>query len=295
MREEEKNMQKKKGLARTQPKCRLSLKLASNAPVAVVFRRGPSNWVQLIRWDLRNDSVEAGQWFKGRIYPEFSELSEDGELLLYSARKGGWQLRDRNGIGNTWTAVSRPPFFTALALWPNGCWNGGGTFIEKRAVELDLAYPEPHPPLGVPRLRVEAGKSLRSSKLSIRIALRAGWQPLDLPVEQLDDYHWQLRTRLGKETGAGAVRIAQQCRLEKHRRICHRFTLSNIHGEHDLGEIDLLDFDHKGRVIKGEEGRLLVCDEPTAAALQWRQIADFSSSTPTPLPPKDWAKEWPAL
>ncbi|PTU74018.1 hypothetical protein DBO85_11685 [Pseudomonas mangrovi] len=286
-------MQKKKGLARTRPKCRLSLKLASKAPVAVVFRRGPSNWVQLIRWDLRNDSVEAGQWFKGRIYPEFSELSEDGELLLYSARKGGWQLRDRNGIGNTWTAVSRPPFFTALALWNNGCWDGGGTFNGARGVRLDLAYPQSPPGFAKPRLRVESC-GLGEPPLSLRIALRAGWQPLDVPIEQLRDYHWQLHTRLGKEIGGGAVRVTHYSWLEKHRRQHQRFTLSNIHGEHDLGEIDLLDFDHRGRLIRGEEGKLLVCDEPTAAVLQWRQIADFSGSTPTPLPPRDWAKEWPA-
>ncbi len=279
----------------SRPRCRLSLKLASNAPIALLFRRGPTNWVQLIRWDLRTDSFDEGQWFKGRVHAELSELSEDGELVLYSARKRhGWQVRDRNGIGESWTAVSRPPFFTALALWNNGCWDGGGTFNGAREVRLDLAYPQSPPGFAKPRLRVESC-GLGEPPLSLRIALRAGWQPLDLPIEQLRDYHWQLQTRLGKETGGGAVRIAQYSWREKHKRQRQRFTISNVHGEHDLGEIDLLDFDHRGRLIRGEEGKLLVCDEPTAAVLQWRQIADFSSSTPTPLPPKDWAKEWPAL
>ncbi|MGI9426337.1 MAG: hypothetical protein ACR2PA_24375, partial [Hyphomicrobiaceae bacterium] len=36
------------------------------------------------------------------------------------------QLRKNEGV---WTAISRPPYFTALAIWPSfGHWTGGGTF-----------------------------------------------------------------------------------------------------------------------------------------------------------------------
>jgi hypothetical protein len=31
--------------------CRLSLVFASDAPVAVVLRRGPTNWVEVVKWD----------------------------------------------------------------------------------------------------------------------------------------------------------------------------------------------------------------------------------------------------
>ncbi|MEL6437220.1 MAG: hypothetical protein AAFP99_10560 [Pseudomonadota bacterium] len=38
-------------------------------------------------------------------------------------------------IGDTWTAVSKPPYFSALALWPaDGTWTGGGFFASKRHV-----------------------------------------------------------------------------------------------------------------------------------------------------------------
>lgn len=47
----------------------------------------------------------------------------------------------------TWTAISRPPFFTALALWPAfGTWTGGGLFDGKRGVRLfeDAESLSPH-------------------------------------------------------------------------------------------------------------------------------------------------------
>ncbi len=38
----------------------------------------------------------------------------------------------------SWTAVSRPPFFTALALWPKGnCWGGGGLFASNGRLLLN--------------------------------------------------------------------------------------------------------------------------------------------------------------
>ena len=33
--------------------------LARNAPIGVIFRRGPSDWVQLIRWNTDRDSFDA--------------------------------------------------------------------------------------------------------------------------------------------------------------------------------------------------------------------------------------------
>jgi hypothetical protein len=37
----------------------------------------------------------------------------------------------------TWTAVSTPPYFTALAFWPaHGTWTGGGLFIGQRVIGL---------------------------------------------------------------------------------------------------------------------------------------------------------------
>ena len=64
---------------------RLHAILAREAPKAVVFRRGPSGQVCTLGWDLETDTFTMGQWLKGRIYEYRSDLSPDGELMIYFA------------------------------------------------------------------------------------------------------------------------------------------------------------------------------------------------------------------
>lgn len=110
---------------------RLYAILARDEPVAVVFRRGPSKQVLLVKWNTLDDTFEYGQWFKGRIYERRCDLSPNGKLLIYFASKQKPPLY-------TWTAISKPPFFTALALWPKGdCWNGGGWFVTDKKIRLN--------------------------------------------------------------------------------------------------------------------------------------------------------------
>src|SRR5688572_11088382 len=120
--------------------------LARQADVAVLFRRGPSKWVQLVRWDTERDTYEPGQWFHGRIYERRSDLSPNGSLLIYFAQKiTDRTIRDRQ-YTYAWTAVSRPPYLTALALWSKGnCWHGGGLFDSDRHVMVNHREVRAHP------------------------------------------------------------------------------------------------------------------------------------------------------
>lgn len=91
--------------------------IAREAGTAVIFRRGPSKQVRLIGWDLATGTVNPGQWFKGRIYAEKSDLSPSGNSLVYYAAK--FSTRDE-----TWIALSTPPYLTAHTVWPaDGTWN----------------------------------------------------------------------------------------------------------------------------------------------------------------------------
>jgi hypothetical protein len=103
---------------------RLYAIIARDRRKAVIFRRGPSKQVALIAWDMGQDKFTVGQWLKGRIYERRCDLSPSGDLLVYFA--ANWKYGRGPG---TWTAVSRPPYLTALALWPKGdTWDGGGLF-----------------------------------------------------------------------------------------------------------------------------------------------------------------------
>ena len=105
--------------------------LARAKPIAVVFRRGPSKQVLLLTWNTATHVVTPGQWFKGRIYERRCDLSPSGERLIYFAATNKAPLY-------SWTAISRPPYLTALALWKNGSgWGGGGLFIGEDSIELN--------------------------------------------------------------------------------------------------------------------------------------------------------------
>lgn len=122
--------------AKMKSSVRLYAILARKAPLGVVFRRGPSNHVLVVKWNTETDSFEHGQWLKGRIYERRCDLSPKGDLLLYFAANYRSPYR-------SWTAVSRPPYLTALALWPKGdAWGGGGSFESQTRIALNHRHQE---------------------------------------------------------------------------------------------------------------------------------------------------------
>ena len=147
-------------------KARLFILLAPEAPVGVIIRRGPSSQVLLIKWDLEKDTFEHGQWLKARVYERRCDLSPDGNLLLYFAS-------DQRRAMSSWTAVSRPPYFTALALWPkNNTYGGGGVFKSKTNVLLDRQEWE--------ESRVAEGFSIPNWLSVGLLGRRGGWEDFDL-------------------------------------------------------------------------------------------------------------------
>ena len=109
----------------TRAACSLTVLLAREAPVGLIFRRGPTRWVQAIRWQTNTDVFEDGDWINGRIYPEQSDLSPDGRRLMYVAMNAHWV----DATKNAWTAISDAPSFKPLIHWNRGPGPGGGGFL----------------------------------------------------------------------------------------------------------------------------------------------------------------------
>jgi hypothetical protein len=145
-------------MSRNPPSPRLFIITAAAADIAVVFRRGPSSWWHLLKWDMTHDTFEPGAWLRGRIYPEKCDLSPDGALLLYFVHQG---RKFGTSYTDAWTGVSRPPWLTALALWPWGTtYGGGGRFVGNRHVVLRAGWAcTPHPAYPGKGLVVEFGDS----------------------------------------------------------------------------------------------------------------------------------------
>ncbi len=121
--------------------------VATEANKAVVFRRGPSKLCLQLMWDFDSDAVTAGQWLSGRIYTRRCDISPDARYLVIAATNYSQSHRDKNQHPTEnlwecagWTAISRPPYFTAIGLWfSGGAWNGGGIWKSNSEIALNPA------------------------------------------------------------------------------------------------------------------------------------------------------------
>jgi hypothetical protein len=273
--------------------------VAREAPVVVVFRRGPSKWCQLVRWDTVTDKVERGQWFKGRVYERRSDLSPDGKYLVYFGMDARWDA-DNKG---SWTAVSKPPYWTALALWPKGdCWNGGGLFIDSENLWLNCGDSpgrvQPlagRAPRGIHVLERHPYMPLPSNECYgvyfPRLA-RDGWTMGRF--EQVDARTTRVRwtkARDGVELVKYAIGTASDSADGKGTYYDTYELISRGGRQQELKDVEWADWDHRGRLIFARQGKLLR-GTVRAAQLVEQQIADLNGGIPDKQPTPQYARTW---
>lgn len=280
----------------TEPSCRLFVLLAREASTAVILRRGPSKRVAIIAWDRTDDTFRVGQWFFGRLYERRCDLSPDGRLFAYFAARYQGEL-------GTWTAISRPPFLTALALWQNGSgWGGGGLFDGPRAFALNQGGSAAvlHDGYRVPKgFTVKsfgpwAGRGEDHPVWHARL-LRDGWTRLDGEQEIKHPYgapvwfefdppiryrrpnpirpHWWLELRI---TGI-KVKEGPWYRCEH--------AIGDHHREIPLGPSTWADWDANGDLLMARDGELFRLGVDALASGAPRSLADFTHLEPRRLPP----------
>lgn len=270
----------------------------------VLIRRGPSKRVLLLTWDTVSHQFHAGQWLKGRIYEERCDLSPKGDHFLYFAAS-------HKGEHGTWTAVSRPPFLTALALWPNmGTWGGGGLFESDRVIAVNTTYPAVAPKHGLrlPRdIKVVpiarwAGRGEDDPIRSLRMK-RDGWMLADAgetgafqPGERwswvfLRPERWQkacgefiLERRL-----LGIHEINGPWHVHEHRLLDAAGNLV-----HDLGRSDWADWSHSGELLFTRDGRVYRMVMKGEVPLAAEALADLRALRFEQVPPPREALDWRA-
>lgn len=264
--------------------CRLFVYLARTAPVGVVLRRGPSAWSRLSVWRTDTDQVEHGQWLRGRVYERRCDVSADGSLFAYFTFKatGGPDVKT-----DSWAAISRPPDFTALALWAIGTTYFAGGFFNTDG-SLWMSGRADAPDIGgVPAsLRVakdapafiDQTREWTDRTVHFNRLLRGGWTPgppLDGAATVLD-VTWQRQEPGGASTLMMAdVKDADS--LSYGGRLQTEYALLSGDGAmQPLGRATWADFDHGGRLIVAQDGRL--CEWTARGGL--RAIADFNDQTP---------------
>jgi hypothetical protein len=289
---------------------RLYCILARAAPVAVVFRRGPSKRVLLVRWHTDTDEFEEGQWLKGRIYERRCDLSPGGKRLIYFAATYKQPYF-------SWTAISKPPFLSPLALWPKGDgWGGGGLFENEQKIRLNHREAE---------MKLAKGFELPANVRVTSFAERSGWGE-DSPIVdmRLSRDGWQcLQHATAVEHSIGAAvwmewnpawiwsrphpRFKDTYELRMYIKGLHERDGPWYIAEHsvedkktgsvlELGRTDWADWCHSGDLLFASQGKLFRLGFSADGALlqlaDARLLIDLSGHTFRELAAPDSAKEW---
>ncbi len=229
-------------------------------------------------WDTKRDTFESGQWFHGRIYPDKCDVSPDGKLWIYFAAK--FSRPYCKAYHDSWTAVSRPPYLTALALWPmGGTWGGNGLFIDNERVMVGSTQPRNHPDHPPGPLRVMP------------------WTKTEIPpVVPSFDTGWQLGPEARKPSGKLILGRQQPKNHYYLSRTPTPYTLYCEDGETvALFDAHWADWDQQGRLVATVGGRVAAGKLTRDKRLVWRQLADLHEEQPARLEAPDWAQRWQPL
>ena len=289
---------------------RLYALLAREAPFAIVFRRGPSKSVLLIGWNIANDTFQPGQWLKGRIYERRCDLSPKGNLLVYFAanyRKPHY----------SWTALSRPPFLTALAMWPKSDgWGGGGLFLSRTRLALNHRDGE---------LKLADGFSIPKWLTLEQFGQRPGWGEDDpIHSERLERDGWALvesPTKTKDDFGAKVwIEFSPPIRWRKPnpkwpKRYSLEMSIIGVkekdgpwyliehsikrgeEGTDTIGRSDWADWSHSGDLLFAMDGCIYraPCKEGVLVSSEdATQIADFSRLRFEPVQAPPEFRRWPS-
>ncbi len=257
-----------------------------------MLRRGPTKSVELLRWDLERDTFERGQWLRGRVFERRCDLSPRGDLFVYFAAKN-------KGPIPTYTAISRPPYFTALALWPSlGTYGGGGLFATDDHLELN------HMPM---RLALAEGFTLPSKMRVSPLGQHAG-RGEDDPIHHYRMVRdgWRLASEGRVEEKSYGARIwivldpprvyakarpsEPYLELEQRLRGIHEkngpwYVLEHALVDRRSGREEVLedcewaDWDHQGDLLMAREGRLLRARVVRGVVQEPRVLIDLSGDT----------------
>jgi len=276
--------------------------MARKSNTAVIFRRGPSRWTQIIKWNTKKDTFEYGHWFSGRVYERRCDLSPDGTKLIYFVSKFNRKTIQDSEYTYAWTAISKPPWLTALALWPKGdCWHGGGMFESNEKVFLNHKpeQSQPHPKHQPKRLAVVPNPNAAGENeplYSMRLT-RDGWNLVE---------EWKIQHKYG----SGFVTDQPEERLLRHPRERHLQLLMRkmLRGYRYWEEYEILDtktgdqiplidvecanWDQRGRLVLLTQGKLKIGRLDENNGLKQKELVDFNNQEPEEIDSPAWAKRW---
>ena len=284
----------------------------------VIFRRGPSAWVQMIHWDTKNDVFTSGQWLRGKIHAHKCDLSPNGKLLIYLASKSGNSYRNPD-YGNAWTAISKPPYFTALGLWTyyrNTDIGGGGYFRRNDEVWVNHLDDNttPHPKHQPKHITVRYPNEYTYERELYNHLLRLNqWKPVVLrdpakhqrPTEWIKGkYYPKISAKYIWNKTRDRFTLVQKIYPERDawwkypygyfevREYEYAVSIDESDEEIKLDGTTWADFDHRGRLVIAKDGTLFTAATTTQGEISFTELADFNANKPEQVKTPSWARQW---
>jgi len=273
-----------KSVNNTLPPARLKFLFSQKGKRCVILRRGPSDWVRLILWDMVKNEFLPGQWLNGPIR-DF-DISPDGEHLIY------FVSYHKTRAPYLWTAISKPPYFTALAMWPiSDAWGGYCAFVDNSKIYIERGIYQD-------KLELSAKHTLKRYSLVDKVHNRdfgLGWKmerngwiramSNDNPVGEGKFFAWKknllqkrLTLYLQYKTTKGGIK--------------HNYWLESNEERITLPSVDCADLDPFGRLVVAQSGILSFAKVDDSNELILDEIADFNAQFPEEIIAPGHAKRW---
>lgn len=262
---------------------------ATEAPVAAVFRRGPTDWSHVGRWHLEEGRYEPGAWLRGRLYPRRSDLSPDGQYLCYFVHNPNTKWEH----GQTYVALSRLPWLKALhAFGTCGTWTRGYCFTP----DLRTGNPE--------ETNLPIPYGLRSIPvIQFATERRRGWEEsTDSPPRNTRDTWDQHRNaRLQKRQPGGDHVLCVESRgraggeFGREQAVDGMWVSYHLETADDarpLDDVQWADWDRNGRLLAATRDGKLQIRQPGRDRDTVLFEADLSRMQPHPSPAPPWASQW---
>ncbi|MEO0538328.1 MAG: hypothetical protein AAF215_31260 [Cyanobacteria bacterium P01_A01_bin.123] len=263
---------------------------ATKAPVVAVFRRGPTEWAQIGRWDLARGHYEPGAWLHGRIFPRRCDLSPDGRWLIYFAHKTNatWEH------GEAYIAISKLPWLAALhAFGTCGTWTRGYYFTENESCDQieDQQLPIPYGLSPTPVIQFANER-------------RRGWQEApDSPPRHPNRAFWDERrnARLQKRQPGGQCLLCVESLGRAGGEFGVNQAVDGLSICYSLGsngdwvlldDLQWADWDQNGQLLVATRCGKLQVRNLDAHGPTLLFEADLAPLEPNPTPAPAWAQQW---
>ena len=277
---------------------------ATAADLVAVLRRGPSDWTHVGLWDVASPRFHSGSWLRATVYPQRCDVSPDGRYLCYFALNGGAQWN----AGDTYIAVSRLPWVTALAAWrTEGTYTRGAYFVDD-PTDWEMGQPDEG---DAGRLRQRYGLVYPSGPVTFAVERRRGWTETPDSPRRADSDTWD--ERRVEAVRVGRPRPSQPGRRGRgdtawlvagggyaaHRAMDGRWFQPPAYELRDgpggpvrthLDQVQWADWARDGRLLVATtDGRLQIRDGATGV-VRWE--LDLAGLRPAPEPPPPEARHW---